>query len=778
MSSSKSTNKAVKPPYPNRLVETRISQLTRLTTDKDEQRSILLIVQFTIPPANIRELARVATILYVSQLIDRDTYRCFYRFASRNLANQELKEKTTWKRHPYFQAITYLYKLGRKKGSDGRRAVNLLARIGSTCPPPEHFSATMYYKHIIGLRDICQDYWNTSEDDSDQDVAKPETDTETDLATRLEQFTSHCLRSGGHSLNTANKLAWTSSLAAGNLMPGCANPRTKVYGRKTQDIGSRITITYATLESISIKATKGSAVFAVQCTDDEHIAAPIVFPKSATTKDRQRITGHVLNGYARTNVRTTADMTCCSIVTHRRYLIQASSNLDKASFALVWLAAFTGIDYRRPFMFAMSPEHIPIDDEIVVDRTNQVLVYKILRRQQSDDPLKYESCGVFRLPITQSVSSGLSEMIEIGSHEASIVTANRFAAKISSKCTGLTSTLNRLRSAARIHFAPLGFTELEFSAIAGRVPPSLKAVSAYYPHSSARVAKLFSTTYESAARSWQLPTEFQTELPESKRQRRDTILCKRSDGVSAARNLLGAIGAQYKKACNDLQRRVGKSGGDSYRRALNLSELACYALQELGVGLRPTGKVAEFSAASPALGCMTADKGSRIFSERSYSPVSDRHLQLLRTRALNRLEYTKHLRFNGVRYESKERNSSLAIRYKCRDNGLIVEGVRLTGAQFRESLSKVSGIFDVDRVTNWLRHVAAEYIGGSIPQWQSDEFLSHRRVGREAFGRWSTAGPAHFNDLRKHLDELHAQIIPANLLLAITEPSKSGASNK
>lgn len=762
-----------KPEHPQVTVESMINKLAPLANTDDQRCAIRSIVRLALPASNIKELVRVSTILYVSRLIDRDVHRSFYRTVSRVLNNTNFESPRSLKHYPYFYAIRILYEAGRQHSLDGVNAVRYFVRLGNSWPKNSQYSATMYYKHSTAFRHVCLEYWRRLSSSSPQ-----RTITKECFSVRLLVFVRTQLLSKGISRAFRRNLLLTEGLLDGTLMLGGAIPRSKVFGRKSHDIDSNVSPSSALLDSITGTTILNSAIVECQWLDDAGIHARINYPPRSTTKDRHRIDGHVRNGFARTNVRTTADMSSCSLVTHRDYLVQAAAALDDASYSLIWLVAFTGIDFLRPIRPQFNPDTVPENDEILVSVVDTSVQYKVLRRYQRDDPSKYRSCGIFKLPVPNRVASGLTEIANLGTQFSCVDAGNRFAKKYSVSNSGLTPTLNRLRSGARTHFVPLGLTELDFAVVSGRVPPAIKAISSYYPHSSLEVANKFSKTYQTACSSWILPKALRCDFPRQVVRRRDAVLCKPADAIDALDNVLGSIAKQYSTYCRSVVDHIGRIDIDKLLAAVNLHELACYSLQELGVGLRPTGKRARFVAVNPMLGAMTADKASRLFSERSYSPITKPHWQLLQTCRLNRAELAKQLRYVGKHLVLAEASSDLAIVVEKATRNSMVSGIRMTGSRFRQSLSMVPGILDYRPRTNWLRHFVADCIGGNVPQWQADEFLAHRRVGREPLGRWSTAGPANLQDVRQLLTDLHTRILPEILFVPILGHIPIGRSSQ
>jgi hypothetical protein len=96
---------------------------------------------------------------------------------------------------------------------------------------------------------------------------------------------------------------------------------------------------------------------------------------------------------------------------------------------------------------------------------------------------------------------------------------------------------------------------------------------------------------------------------------------------------------------------------------------------------------------------------------------------------------------------------------------------------FRHKAPVASKIVDRNYEPNWLRHVATEYAANNAPQWQLDEFFSHRRIGREAMSKWSTAGISHFEPLKAHFDELVSKLVADPLLSTIPTYSLKYRSN-
>ncbi|MEL6172797.1 MAG: hypothetical protein AAFR02_12425, partial [Pseudomonadota bacterium] len=183
---------------------------------------------------------------------------------------------------------------------------------------------------------------------------------------------------------------------------------------------------------------------------------------------------------------------------------------------------------------------------------------------------------------------------------------------------------------------------------------------------------------------------------------------------------------------------------------------------------RPVGAVAQLTHARSVAGCMTADKGSRAFSERSFSPLP-LFLEHLHQVGRNNHEALAHrAACFGLSLGDLERVSSLACLYEVDAANACLIRQRIKGQSYRRELTGIPNIVEVSREKNWLRRTIAQTIYQVIPQWQADEFLGHRRFGREPTGFWSTASISHMQDLRALLHERLVRLLPPSLRRPVT----------
>ena len=187
-------------------------------------------------------------------------------------------------------------------------------------------------------------------------------------------------------------------------------------------------------------------------------------------------------------------------------------------------------------------------------------------------------------------------------------------------------------------------------------------------------------------------------------------------------------------------------------------------LQEFGVGLRPIGTVGDASLPGAGVGALTIDKSSRLFAERSFSPISRVHEKLLDARRANRSFAGNVLVDESVAVQLTEPTSDLAVHFTHDRKRSLIVGSRMRGRDFRRLARRLPNLVRVDRKVNQLRHISAEQLGGSIARWQSDEHHGHKVIGREPFGAWSTVSIADFRLLADRLEHLHDKLVPRSLL--------------
>jgi hypothetical protein len=234
--------------------------------------------------------------------------------------------------------------------------------------------------------------------------------------------------------------------------------------------------------------------------------------------------------------------------------------------------------------------------------------------------------------------------------------------------------------------------------------------------------------------------------------------------------LLVRLADLYEARCAEIKRLGVLTRPENLVPALQAHETACYIVQQLAVGLRPIGKMATVIVV-PALSiAMIRDKSSMYASERSYSPITMTHKRLIDCSAKNRSALQRSLRFSGRALVFDEEIFSLAVELRCAGSREPVFGSRLTNDYFHNRSCIAAEVQDLARQPNWIRHVATAHLAGCAPQWMLDELFGHTRIGRQPFGRWSTAGGSHFQWLRDCLEKLLDQIFDHRLLTPLPAP--------
>ena len=319
----------------------------------------------------------------------------------------------------------------------------------------------------------------------------------------------------------------------------------------------------------------------------------------------------------------------------------------------------------------------------------------------------------------------------------------------------------------------LGMSELIRAALRGRVPPALLAISAYYPITVDAVIESFGSGYTRAITDWHLPDAFRFDFGPLPPAYSGPIYRQESRGRRFVANLLEAIGALYARRCASIRMDRFALRAEGHIDALNAHELGRYVLQEIGIGLRPIGKVADASLTGTRYGALIFDKGSRLFSERSFSVISTIHQKMLEVRAAN-LDFVQRALSNiAVSIRFVEPDSDLAQLFRYDPATGVVIGSRMRGSDFRALEMELSGILVGDEPFNALRHVSTQELGSSVPRWQSDEHHGHKIIGRGPFDAWSTVSIPDFEPFARSLESLHAEIVPESLLRPIVPPNAS-----
>ena len=748
--------------YPADIESDQTALFVSFTANNDQREAIEKIVRLALPPPNSSLFKSVAEILFEANLIDHETHRAFCDFFNSLRDDGSLGIRARQSSYPLAYAIKRLHEKGAGDPRDRLSSIRTLVSLAGLRLNRDEFAGNMYYKHVIGYRDVCELYWSSGDTvEHNKEYDDP------GFTQRLLEFIRECRDSPTISETLRSKLSWTQALLDGSLTLGGARPREGIDGRQQFGIGKRVSPSEELLSILTRPTNVRSALVDDPWVDEDGISVPIEYPKASTTKDRHHIAKHVHSGFGRTNVATEADMAACSIITYTDYLLHADETLNDSELALIWLAAFAGLDVTRPLRLKHSRKHIPQNDEVLLDKADNYLEYNILRRRDRHDASQYETCGLMRLPIASRIANGIDRITSPGAQKEAKCNSNRAASKFSLVNPGLTPTLNRLRASARVHFLRLGFTELEFAAVSGRISPKHLAISHYYPHSALQIARQFINTYEAACERFQLSNLSDLGPSAPRRSKRDTLFCPPSAGLDVVRELFSSIATAYTRLRQELQDNWHVPILKDVIETINLHELSVYVCQELALGLRPTGKIAHVAAVEPVLGCMTADKGSRLFAEQSFSELSDPHWKLLSTSRANRIELARQLRFMGQPIFYDKDLSDLACRCDPYSNRTGVFVGRLTGQFFRQHALQLPGIYEIDRAGNWIRHVATEFIGLAVPRWQADEHFGHRQIGREPLGKWSTAGSSHFEAIRDRVTEMLKSVLPCELLVPI-----------
>ena len=479
---------------------------------------------------------------------------------------------------------------------------------------------------------------------------------------------------------------------------------------------------------------------------------------SSTQQERfYRITD-IQNGVARSNVPTTADMAACSLVTYHDFLIFALDNDTNGVFALVWFAGIVGLDVDRPLRICNNRAEKPNGAEVLVTPTHAS--YHIIRRSLGRDSDAFESAEIMNLSVPKSISQGLIEFKSQPDNPRASDQIYKLGAKFARDRQGQIPTARRLIASSRRHFAPLGLSELDYAAVSGRVPVQLIAKSHYYPKNVGEINHRFWETCCRAGKKWDA-----LKLPQKKPENRQkkNVLAEPVANARDIKKLLKILSDKYSANLQHLQEKIGL---EYLLDTVMLHQVAVYVLQEYGVGLRPMGEVGQLSI-QPTLGALSYDKASRLFTERSYTPISERHISIACIAKKNQQAVLAALSYSDIKVDVRPEIGNLACHYKI-TRGRRVVCSRMTGSDARKFiLEKVLGSTPLSK-HNWMRHAFVASISDELPAWVTDEILGHRRVGREPFQKFSTAGSKEFEHGRAVLQKLHTDVIPEELLVPVS----------
>ena len=453
-------------------------------------------------------------------------------------------------------------------------------------------------------------------------------------------------------------------------------------------------------------------------------------------------------------------MSRCSFVTYHEFLGFASCSAGPLDYALVWLSAIAGLDVDRPFRIVDQTREDPNGDEIVV--TPSGINYHVIRRGFGKESEEFESAGVMTLWIPDVVREGLTTLNSDTGTPKPSKRVYALGRKFGRRNAGLVPTARRLRASSQVHFCPLGLSELQYCAVSGHVSAQLKAKSHYYSLEVKDVNAAFVRAYDKACHKW--PVLRDASEISNRPRLQSYVLSRPAATAEDVKAVLTSLGNQYDR-CLDILKQTGQL--NDMLEAVTVHQVAAYVLQEFGAGLRPVGNVAQLTIQSD-LGAMTCDKASRLFAERSFSPVSGPHLKVAIAARANRRSLSRLLAGAGVEEKIADEDAThdLACSYKLKREGVIK--TRMTGRQAREYLIPIGMSSALPTKPNWMRRSFAQTIGQTISSWAADEILGHRRVGREPTSVYSTAGISQFKDAGETLEILHQEVIPENLCKAMS----------
>ena len=700
------------------------------------------VLTAALPPATSWAISEAVSLFHRFGLVGGEEIDALVLFCTENLLPDSGRTQYNKTEYPFFAALERIGRLERPKVP----VATLVERFADRwCTSPKYTVGT-YYKDVLAVRGTLIYAYSTGLlDDAgplDADALRCMLD---ELARRAGEF-SAAVELTRRKIQIATQLLTGERECGESQRQGSTGPRSK----RKRGIG--MTLTGAAPQNT--RETQDSEV----TTEEDGVYATLRMRSSSVQKDWSYRTKDVLKGFARSNVPSDADMSGCSFVVYRGFLEFTGRQATKTEFALIWCSAIAGLDVNRSFVLARKGRSVPKNLEIVV--ANGVIRYHIVRRRIGSKNDEFESAGVMTLPVPRIVEEGLNELTLSSDGRQPSEIVNRLCTRFARDRAGQAPTAVRLRATSRVRFPPFGLRELDYAAVSGRVQPQLKAVSHYYPKRVREVADRFCATYAAAAREWGVLDI--APLPAKPRKPRDFLLAKRVATKQQVGTLLRLIAERYALKCDQLG---ASESVVSLIDTVVVQQVGAYVLQEFGVGLRPIGKVAGLTMQS-RLGAMTSDKASRLFAERSYSPLSDRHAMVANAAAKNRALLSKALSISGIAERTEENTADLACHYRLVRRTVVRK--RMTGRNARGYvLAKVLST-NLPTESNWMRKGFTDAVLDEIWAWMRDEIVGHRRVGREPFAKYSTAGMMRFQEAQEFLESLHADVVPVSLSMPVS----------
>ncbi len=728
-------------------------QLLTCAIGPEEQSAITQISDLIHPPPTLLDLKTAAKTLERLEYISSDTVKPIDIFVSRNGAIGTLQHRYHERCFPTFH---FVRKLCSDLGDDleaSKLAIELVWRLQKSLPAKHSFSKHNYYEHHLALRVLYTRYCHS------------EKFSESATLRFFQRFLEELL--DGSLLDVkrrARQINICLALLDGEVLLG-EKRKLGVRGASSHKPRKFKINPQASSEMSPLVYLQAAEIHDEFMEEEEtDLSSPLTtqvrLPDGATFKDKRSIFNFATNGFERRNVPCRADMRACSEIAYAGYLTYAIENASPQAYALTWLAAFIGFDTNRDIRQGTAD---PVNEEAMLDTQKKCLSFNVIRRSNANDIGEYETAGMMSLELPTIVSEGLKLMDEAESQSRLLQECDDLSRKYARSHSGIRPTLPRLRNSAFLSVGLSQMAQLELSALAGRVPPSLKGISAYYPLSSEHLNAKFRSAYESTIERLSINAPpFQNKLVHTNSK----IFVQRSYTLDAVSELVAAIGEAYAAKVEYLHSQSVLVQTEDVVSTLQLHELARYALQQTFLGIRPVGKVAalQISNLGHALVC---DKSSRLFSERSYTPVSNSHLQFLGVSDRNADVLSQFTKIRGLRFKKDEPNSDLAQRLVFKSGSNDILASRLTNEFFRQDApitsSKVDPLFE----HNWLRKVTANTLWKKEAQWMIDELFGHRRCGREAFSTWSTTDVRSFQELSVLIDRLIKEVLDPRLLLPV-----------
>ena len=477
--------------------------------------------------------------------------------------------------------------------------------------------------------------------------------------------------------------------------------------------------------------------------------------------DRLALSGRQAALEAR-NVISFSDMNRLPLPTITQYMSYVIEK-DTSLIAVIWLLLSLGINDERISALTIANKFTtlsPSDNRIFIHENESIIKYHItdfstdFSCQKSGIPSD-TNCVISHIP--ENIANDLRYLIKTSSITDALKKLSGFARSFSSTSPGPTPTANRLSTSYWSIIHPNMNEGVDSACMTGCMPGRYKAQGHYYRIDRSDIypdivyanTATISLILQSDHASKKLHS-FLNQATYPDHEPTGFMGSQVAQPVCSLQTLFKKLASRYKSYVQHLKKQLPAEQLNTIISILTLQHIQLYLIEQIALGLRPIGAIANTGISDEFFGACVQDKGSNIYTERGLSIVPPILSSIIKTIKIDLSRFIIYLSNKNIKLNILDgsSNEDIAMYFEVTKKNTVTIR-RMTGSLFKTALTK-HGLFQYfTSKSNWIRHSMATELYRKIPEPLRDEHLHHERGGMDICSPWSSVDIKSFHNSKK-----------------------------